>query len=653
MQDQRLAAYIVPSEDFHLSEFVSGYDQRRRYISGFDGSMGIAVITANHSALWTRGKYFLQAENQLGCDWILMREREPGVPSIAEWLGEKLADSSVKKVGACSYFFGNAEWRNYEKAVEQQGLRFTPVLPDLIDEIWNKTSRPELPSTTINPYPVKYAGKSWQDKVRDVRKEMKKHKVDVLVITMLDELAWLFNMRATDITGFVNDPFFYSLALVTPSSVRLYIKDKDIKLSAEPSDPESKVKVKDHLNTRVDGSCAPNAQQMCVEVKEYSYTSFIWDLDALARNTSIHRLWISYFGNFGVYSMIPEDKVYVQNTPVAMMKTMKNDVEVRGMTEAHIRDAAALARFAAKLENGIKNGEEWTELSASAELSRFRRLQDLNRGDSFTSISSAGSNAAIIHYSPTNQTDRRISKDETYLIDSGGQYLDGTTDVTRTFYWGEPSDFIKECYTRVLMGQINLAKAVWTKGLFGREIDAWAREPLYNVGLSYKHGTGHGIGHYLSVHEGPGRISNYHAKFEWDVPLDKHMFFSDEPGFYKDGEFGIRLENIVYVKEVDTKYSMDGVTMLGMETVTLFPYEPHMIDFSILTDEQIEWLNKYNAETLDKVGSLVKQQGDMDAYKWIEERTKLITVANGSPNLFASNFLYCYLVLVLYFNLAM
>ncbi|XP_060570023.1 xaa-Pro aminopeptidase 1-like isoform X2 [Ruditapes philippinarum] len=641
---KKIGAYIVPSEDFHMSEFVSGYDQRRAFISGFDGSMGTAVITATHAALWTRGKYFLQAETQLGCDWILMREREPGVPTIEEWLGEQLKEQTLKKVGACPYFFGNSAWQQHSMALEQQGLRIEPVLPDLVDKIWTD-DRPEFPDTVINPYPLKYAGKSWQDKVGEVRQEMEKRDADALIVTMLDETAWLFNMRATDIRGFVNDPFFYSLAIVRPNSISLYIKNKDIKLTAAPKDPESDVNMKEHLNTRADGSCPKTANKLCVTVKEYSYDTFIMELDALARNASVKRIWLSYFCNYAVYNMIDEDKIFVDNTPVAMLKTQKNDVEVQGMTNCHIRDAAALAIFASKLEKGVKAGEEWTELSASKELTRLRSLQDLNRGDSFASISSSGSNAAIIHYFPNNQTDRRITADETYLIDSGGQYLDGTTDVTRTFLWREPTSFEKECYTRVLMGQINLAMAIWTKGLFGREIDAWARQPLFDIGLTYKHGTGHGIGHYLSVHEGPGRISNYHAKFEWDVPLAEHMFYSDEPGYYEDGKFGIRLENIVYVKKVETKYSMKGVTMLGMETVTLFPYETHLIDYTIMSEKQISWLNDYNAMTLEKVGKLLKEQDAMDAYKWIEKRTKKVVIS-GAATLLVSNCILYSLMLV-------
>ncbi|XP_053397109.1 xaa-Pro aminopeptidase 1-like isoform X1 [Mercenaria mercenaria] len=646
MVKEKLGAYIVPSEDFHMSEFVSSYDERRFYISGFDGSMGTAVITATHAALWTRGKYFLQAETQLGCDWILMREREPGVPTIEEWLGEQLENQAVKKVGACPYFFGNDAWLDYEKSLEQHGLRLGQTVPDLIDKIWTD-DRPAFPDTVINSYPLKYAGKSWQDKVQEVQEEMKKKNADVLIVTMLDETAWLFNMRATDIRGFVNDPFFYSLAIVRPSSVSLYIKNKEMKLTANPTDQESDQTIKDHLNTRADGSCRKNSNKMCVEVKEYNYVSFIMDLDALAGNATIKRIWLSYFCNYAVYTMIPQDKIYVDNTPVAMLKTQKNDVEVQGMTNSHIRDAAALAIFASKLEKGVKSGETWTEVSASNELTRLRSLQDLNRGDSFASISSSGSNAAIIHYFPTNTTDRRITANDIYLIDSGGQYLDGTTDVTRTFLWRDPTAFEKECYTRVLMGQINLAMAVWTKGLFGREIDAWARQPLFDVGLTFKHGTGHGIGHYLSVHEGPGRISNYHAKFDWDVPLAEHMFYSDEPGYYEDGKFGIRLENIVYVKKVETKYSMKGVTMLGMETVTLFPYETHLIDYSKMSGKQISWLNAYNAKTLEKVGKLLKDQDAMEAYEWVEKRTKKIETTSGSTTTIASNFII-YSLLLLY-----
>ncbi|KAL4232521.1 Xaa-Pro aminopeptidase 2 [Mactra antiquata] len=642
MNEQNLQAYVVPTGDFHLSEFVSDYDQRRAYISGFTGSMGTAVITQDQSALWTVGKYFLQAETELTCDWILMKEREPGVPTIEEWLGQQHTTSGVYRVGASPYFLGIKTWLNMRDQLKSSGIDLIAVNEDLVDKIWTQ-DRPEVPKSMLHTV-GKYAGVSREDKISNVREMMSQKNIDAVLVTMLDETAWLFNLRGADITGLVNDPFFFSVAIVTQDKVKLFVTDHFSKLSNQLEGYNGTLA--EYLHTSETGDCTSMGNK-CVEVLEYDFTKIIQEVVLLSQNDTIRKILLSYFCNYAVYSYIPVDKVVVDNTPVTLIKTRKNPTEVQGMTNCHVRDAAALARFATKLEKGVLAGENWTEISAAAELTRFRSLQDLNRGVSFESISATGSNAAVIHYFPTESSNTRISLGETYLIDSGGQYLDGTTDVTRTFFWGEePSSFIKECYTRVLMGQINLATAVWVKGLYGRDIDAWARQPLFDIGLQYRHGTGHGIGAYLSVHEGPGRISNYHARFDWDIPLDENMFYSDEPGYYQPKQFGIRLENIVYVKKVDTKYTMDDVTMLGLETITLFPYEPHLIDYDLLSDKHISWLNEYNARTLDTVGSLLKEQGDMEAYRWVEKRSKLIKreSTTSSSSIYLPNLIYIFLL---------
>ncbi|CAC5392508.1 pepP [Mytilus coruscus] len=365
-------------------------------------------------------------------------------------------------------------------------------------------------------------------------------------------------------------------------------------------------------------------------------------------NSSISQVWVAFQCNYALYSALSSKKIHQANTPAALIKTRKNTVEQQGMRNSHKRDAVALINLHSKFrencechnvlnrEQGtayklvinillftMKDGtKEWTEVSAALDLKTHRLSQEKNRGLSFSSISAVGSNGAIIHYRPSADTDRNLSLNEMYLLDSGGQYLDGTTDVTRTFHFGTPTAYQKECYTRVLMGQVDLARILFPNTLYGREIDAIARRPLWDVGLEYRHGTGHGIGSYLSVHEGPGRISLSHASFASDEKLDEFMFFSDEPGYYEANEFGIRLENIVMVTEAQTKYQFMNSTFLTFETVTLVPYEPNLIDYDLLSPEQIKWINMYHSKVQKEIGPLVSS--DPVASEWLSSRTQTV-----------------------------
>ncbi|CAC5392509.1 unnamed protein product [Mytilus coruscus] len=365
-------------------------------------------------------------------------------------------------------------------------------------------------------------------------------------------------------------------------------------------------------------------------------------------NSSISQVWVAFQCNYALYSALSSKKIHQANTPAALIKTRKNTVEQQGMRNSHKRDAVALINLHSKFrencechnvlnrEQGtayklvinillftMKDGtKEWTEVSAALDLKTHRFNAEHNRGLSFPSISGSGPNGAVIHYFPTPATDRKLSVNEMYLLDSGGQYLDGTTDVTRTFHFGTPTAYQKECYTRVLMGQVDLARILFPNTLYGREIDAIARRPLWDVGLEYRHGTGHGIGSYLSVHEGPGRISLSHASFASDEKLDEFMFFSDEPGYYEANEFGIRLENIVMVTEAQTKYQFMNSTFLTFETVTLVPYEPNLIDYDLLSPEQIKWINMYHSKVQKEIGPLVSS--DPVASEWLSSRTQTV-----------------------------
>ncbi|XP_046359220.2 xaa-Pro aminopeptidase ApepP-like [Haliotis rufescens] len=617
-------AYIVPNEDAHQSEYPSNFDQRRGYISGFTGSAGTAVVLANDAAVWTDGRYHDEAEDALDCNWILMKQGVEGVPSISGWLVDQLKNIPGARVGASPFLMNARTWTSYSTIFAKAGISMVEVNDDLIDQIWT-SDRPPQPSTTINALSIEYAGKTWEEKISDVRDKFASNGAGAYIVTSLDETAWLFNARASDITY---NPFFISYAIVETSRVRLYLLDHITKLTTNPTDINSTAKLHEHLKTSTNGSCSSPVSS-CVEVLAYNAAAVSEDIKAIANNNV--SIWVSLYCNQAIYSTIPEAQRIHDKSAIALMKSQKNAVERAGMQASHIRDAVALIKFMEKLEREVKAGQYWSEVTADADLKKYRLEQNLNRGLSFGSIAGSGSNGAIIHYSPTNATDKQITTSDMFLLDSGGQYLDGTTDVTRTFHFGVPSDYQKECYTRVLMGHIDLALLKWPKGLYGREIDAITRAPLWEAGLIYLHGTGHGIGAYLSVHEGPGRISLSHDLNPSDEVLDEYMFFSDEPGYYEKDQFGIRLETIVMVEKVNVTYPFPDTVYLGFRPITLVPYEPNLIKKEMLSAKQIKWLNDYHKRVEQEVGP--KLSGA--ALQWVKARTTPIstqTVSSAQPH---------------------
>ncbi|XP_062613274.1 LOW QUALITY PROTEIN: xaa-Pro aminopeptidase 1-like [Saccostrea cucullata] len=618
-----IQAYIIPSEDAHQSEYTSPYDKRRQFISGLSGSAGYAIVTQTQAALWTDARYFLQAEDEMDCNWILMKLGETGVPSATEWLVSVLEDSPNAKVGAYPFFLGSKKWESYEEELSKENITMTKTDEDLIDKIWT-TGRPQEPNSPINALPYKFSGKTWQDKITDIHKAMEKKGTDSMIVSSLDETAWLLNLRAEDI---LYSPFFLSYIIVDrkKNETTLYIKDHTRKLTQPPTDPETTKKLHEHLNTGSTGSCS-GQMGYCVMVLEYEPKEMINKLSSVVANSE--KVLISPSCSYAIFSVVPKEKRVQENTPIKLQKAEKNEVEKSGMINSHVRDAAALISFIAKLEKEVKAGRKWTELSAAEDLAKFRGKQQYNRGLSFDTISSSGSNGAVIHYAPTNLTDKEITTTEMYLLDSGGQYLDGTTDVTRTFHFGTPTDYQKECYTRVLMGSVDLARVKILKsknGPHGQELDILARRPLWDVGLHYKHGTGHGIGMFLGVHEYPPSIGmNGRPISSNDAPIKEGQFFSDEPGYYEDGSFGVRIESILMVKEVELKYKFSDSKFLGFETITLVPFEPNLIQYDMLSGDQIEWINAFHKKVQATIGPLL-MNNDRQAYDWLVRRTKAIT----------------------------
>lgn len=627
-----IQAYIIGSADQHQSEYVSSYDKRRGFITGFQGSAGTAVVTFNESALWTDGRYFLEAESVLDCHWRLQREYTPGVPTIAQWLGSVLPSGT--RVGASPLLLTSGYWLELSEQLTEYNITLVHVLRDLVDMIWS-TTRPKRPNTIINALPREFAGKSWQDKIRDVRSELIRNNADAFIVTSLDEIAWLYNLRGNDVPY---NPFFLSYAIVERQKIRLYLYEHEKKLTSRPTDRQTKKNLYEHLNTGRDGQC--HGKSECVEV--YSYDDLLKDVKEISYRSQ-NKIWISHRCNYAIYALIPPAKLLQTLSPISAMKAVKNDVERKGMENANIRDSVALIDFIQKLEKEVKDGRRWTEMSAAAELEKVRRRQKYNRGLSFRTISGSGPNGAIIHYTVSNITDRDITTRDVYLLDSGGQYLDGTTDITRTFHFGTPTSYERECYTRVLMGFIDLARRRWPEGTTGSFLDSFARQHLWDVGLVYLHGTGHGIGAYLSVHEGPSALTAHMKKH--DVPLMDGMFLSDEPGFYEDGKFGIRLETALMVQEVRTKYRYKNMRFLSFKPVTLVPFETNLIDYSMLNRGHIEYLNYYNRLCSDVIGPELLRLGKYDAIEWLRKRTMHLSgAAKNSSVLFI-------FVLMLYFVL--
>ncbi|XP_041354226.1 xaa-Pro aminopeptidase ApepP-like [Gigantopelta aegis] len=596
-------AYIVPSEDAHQSEYVTEYDKRRQYISGFSGSAGFAVVLLDKAALWTDGRYFLQGEAQLDCNWIFMKAGA-GAPKMTTWLISELKDIPGAKVGVNPFLMSSRAWTRNSYKLSNEGITLVGTR-DLIDVIWT-AGRPAPADTPINALELKFSGKRWQDKMVDLRREMTEHNVAAVVVTSLDETAWLFNLRASDIPY---NPFFISYAIVEHARIRLYIVSADSKLSRSPTDRETTNRLYEHLNTRTNGTCV-GVGGLCVQVIEYDPETVKTDIKALTDARSDVNVWVTPYCSQGIVSAIPKTNAVQRFSSISVAKAMKNKVETQGMFNAHNRDSAVLIKFMAFLEREVKEEKHWTEMSAADKLKEYREAEQYNRGLSFESISASGSNGAIIHYSPEATTNKAISTRDMYLLDSGGQYLDGTTDVTRTFHFGNPTDYEKECYTRVLMGSIDLAQLVWPKGLTRKDIDVLARRPLWDVGLIYRHGTSHGVGAYLSVHEAIAPSSGV---------LAENMFLSDEPGFYEDGKFGIRLETIVMVENKTTKYSFPSTRFLGYKPVQLVPFERNLINPSMLSKDQTDWLNRYHAEVERTVGPLVAGSA---GYEWLKHRTK-------------------------------
>ncbi|KAF6166596.1 hypothetical protein GIB67_005458 [Kingdonia uniflora] len=642
--DPPLDALIVPSEDYHQSEYVSSRDKRREFVSGFTGSAGLALITTNEARLWTDGRYFLQATQQLSDRWKLMRIGED--PSVESWIADNLPDGAT--VGVDPWCVSVETAQKWEHAFVKKHQRLVQLSKNLVDEVWKNRAPPEV--QPVNIHPLEFAGRSVAEKLNDLRQKLNQEKACGIIFTTLDEVAWLYNVRGNDVSYC---PVVHAFAIVTPDSAFFYVDTKKVSSEVHSYMTENGIEVRDYSLVKGDvvllGSGKLNAATTGSET-EVSEDGAISSTEAhLAGNDTNEEskknsnLILADPGSccYALYSNLKSGQVLLQQSPLALAKAIKNPVELDGLRKAHIRDGAAVVQYLVWLDKQMQDNYgasgyfletggtnkrkhvetlKLTEVSVSDKLESFRASKELFKGLSFPTISSVGPNAAIIHYQPESKTCSELDADQIYLFDSGAQYQDGTTDITRTVHFGKPSAHEKSCYTAVLKGHIALDIARFPNGTNGHSLDILARVPLWKSGLDYRHGTGHGIGSYLNVHEGPHLISFRPQAHK--VPLQASMTVTDEPGYYEDGNFGIRLENVLIVNEANTKFNFGDKGYLSFEHITWAPYQKKLMDLSQLIPEEIEWLNTYHS----KCQEILAPYLDESEMVWLKKATEPVSV---------------------------
>lgn len=560
MRRAGLAAYVVPSTDPHQSEYTPAYWRRRQWLSGFTGSVGDLVITTTEAFLWVDSRYHLQAEEQVaGTPFTVQKLGLPGVRSLNDWLAGALEKGDV--VGIDPQLVSLQGLEELERAVKRAGGAVKLVGRNLVDAIWG-AERPEPPGSPIDVHPTRFAGETVASKLARVRELMAKEDAEALVVTSLDSVAWLYNIRGRDVDF---NPVVVAYALVTPDRALLFVE-------------EAKVP-----------ALVARALEPLVELRPYAALSD--ELGAFGKGR--RRVWVDpATATAWVGRALKGAALHRAPSPIPALKARKNPTELRGARAAHLRDGVAMVRFLRWLEGAVKKTEV-TELSAAAALEGFRAELEHYRGPSFTTISAYADHAAIVHYGPTPESDRRLRARGLYLIDSGGQYLDGTTDITRTvLLGGEATAEQRDRFTRVLKGHIALALARFPAGVTGQRLDALARAALWEAGLDYGHGTGHGVGSYLSVHEAPPGVAPARLL---TAPLEEGHVLSNEPGVYLTGRWGIRTENLMVVTRDAALSRRRGQRFLRFETLTLCPIDTRLIEPGLLDDRERRWLDDYHA----------------------------------------------------------
>ena len=555
MKSEGIDAFVFPSTDPHNGEYVPEHWKGREFISGFNGSAGTAVVTMDDAALWTDSRYFLQAEEQLaGTRFRLMKLKIEGTPTISQWLGRKLAANGGTVVGIDGMVNSIGTVEALADELRAEGGITLRTNFDPLKVIWK--DRPAIPSDMAIVHPQKYAGESAQSKIARIRQALRERHVEGMLVSALDDIAWALNIRGTDVHC---NPVVVSYLLITMDSVTLYIN----------SDKLTPV-VREHL--AANGVMTDEYENVKKGLAGYDGYNILMDPDETC---------------YTLYKAYGDRPKVLAPSPLPSMKIVKNETEIMGYRYAMLRDGIAMVKFLRWLVPAVEEGGV-TEVSASDELEAFRAEQSLFKDISFDTIAGYGAHGAIVHYEPTPETDIELKPEGLLLLDSGAQYLDGTTDITRTIALGPVTDEQKHIYTLVLKGHIRLAMAKFPANASGTQLDILAREAMWREGLNYMHGTGHGVGSYLSVHEGPHQI-----RMEYKPePLRAGMTVTNEPGLYLAGKFGVRIENTMLITEyMNTEYGR----FLKLEPLTLCPIDKAPIDVDMLADEELDYLNDYHA----------------------------------------------------------
>lgn len=580
MRREHLSAFIFPSTDAHQSEYVADHWQGRAWISGFNGSAGTAVVTMYSAALWTDSRYFIAAEEQLrGTEFQLMKLKVEGTPTISDWIASELSqnEDECREVGLDGMVNSYNDTMALISDLRKAGGITVRTNFDPLEQIW--MNRPAIPENPVEIQSLNFAGETVDDKIQRIRKALREHHADGILVSALDDIAWTLNLRGTDVHC---NPVFVSYLLISSDQVSLFVNPK--KISSE---------VKAYLDEH--GISLFDYNQVEEGLESYADYNILLDGDETS---------------FCLWKSVKCQEIIAAKSPIPVMKAVKNATEIEGYHRAMLRDGVAMVKFLKWLKPAVEAGGQ-TEMSIDKKLTSLRAEQNLFRDISFDTIAGYQAHGAIVHYEATPETDAPLLPEGLVLIDSGAQYQDGTTDITRTIALGPVTEEMKHVYTLVLKGHIQLELAKFPDGASGTQIDALSRECMWREGYNFLHGTGHGVGSYLNVHEGPHQI-----RMEWKpTPLRAGMTVTDEPGLYLKGKFGVRIENTLLIKDfVETTFGK----FLQMESLTFCPIDTAPIDVDMLLLEEVEWLNAYHREVFEKLSPYLEDE----EVGWLAEATK-------------------------------
>ena len=586
MKDRGITAYIITTGDAHQSEYVAEYWHTRQWLSGFLGSAGLVVVTEDNAGLWTDGRYFIQAEKELeGSGITLFKDGQPGVPNYKKWLAENLPDGAV--VGFDGRVVPVAEFESLKKELARKNVTWH-YEEDVAGDVWR--GRPAMPAELAFAHELKFSGKSTADKLAEVRAKMKEKGADIYLVAALDDIAWLTNIRGGDVK---NTPVTYAYLLLDFENAYLFMDEQKIGSSFGG-----------------DGGAVFVAQHM----KGITLCPYDEVFDFVEEKAAGKALLYSNTGlSVRLYGAIPDKNKAVKSPSViAELKAVKNETEIANAKNAFIKDGVVVTQFLKWLSE-LPSSELPTETEIQAKISKLRKAQEYSLGNSFNTIAAYGENAALAHYAPKEGSCATLRQEGLFLVDTGGQYLDGTTDITRTVAMGAVTDEMKRDYTLVLKAHIAMARLKFLEGATGTHLDAIARQPIWEAGMNFNHGTGHGLGYCLGVHEGPHGISPRMNK----TKLAPGMLVSNEPGLYKSGRHGIRTENILLVREAEKN---EFGTFLEFETVSLCPIDVKALDTALLNKDEIDWLNEYHRQVFEKLSPRLAA----DEVEWLKKATESV-----------------------------